>query len=41
MIVDVGMNYVEGRLQGDVDFDEVKEKASYITQVPGGIWTDD
>jgi methylenetetrahydrofolate dehydrogenase (NADP+)/methenyltetrahydrofolate cyclohydrolase len=37
VVVDVGMNYIGGKLQGDVDFDRVKEKASYITQVPGGI----
>lgn len=37
VVVDVGMNYVEGKLQGDVDFDRVKEKASYITPVPGGV----
>jgi len=37
VIVDVGMNYIGGKLQGDVDFDRVKDKASYITQVPGGI----
>ena len=27
----------DGRLVGDVDFDAVKEKASYITPVPGGV----
>jgi methylenetetrahydrofolate dehydrogenase (NADP+)/methenyltetrahydrofolate cyclohydrolase len=37
VVVDVGMSYIGGKLQGDVDFDRVKEKASYITQVPGGI----
>jgi methylenetetrahydrofolate dehydrogenase (NADP+)/methenyltetrahydrofolate cyclohydrolase len=37
VVVDVGMNYIGGKLQGDVDFDRVKNKASYITQVPGGI----
>lgn len=37
VVVDVGMNYIGGKLQGDVDFDRVKEKAAYITQVPGGI----
>jgi methylenetetrahydrofolate dehydrogenase (NADP+)/methenyltetrahydrofolate cyclohydrolase len=37
VVVDVGMNYIGGKLRGDVDFDPVKEKASYITQVPGGI----
>ena len=37
IVVDVGMNYVGGKLQGDVDFESVKEKASYITPVPGGV----
>lgn len=36
-VIDVAMNRVEGRLVGDVDFDKVKEKASYITPVPGGV----
>ncbi|WP_062048205.1 bifunctional methylenetetrahydrofolate dehydrogenase/methenyltetrahydrofolate cyclohydrolase FolD [Bacillus sp. JCM 19034] len=37
VVVDVGINRVDGKLCGDVDFDEVKEKASYITPVPGGV----
>lgn len=37
VVVDVGMNHVDGKLVGDVDFDSVKEKASYITPVPGGV----
>jgi len=36
-VVDVGINRVEGRLVGDVDFESVKNVASYITPVPGGI----
>lgn len=37
VIVDVGINRDEnGKLCGDVDFENVKEKASYITPVPGG-----
>lgn len=37
-VIDVGMNRDEsGKLCGDVDFNEVKEKASYITPVPGGV----
>ncbi|XP_073511401.1 bifunctional methylenetetrahydrofolate dehydrogenase/cyclohydrolase 2, mitochondrial isoform X2 [Phyllobates terribilis] len=42
-IIDVGINYIEdpvtGKtiLVGDVDFEEVKEKAGYITPVPGGV----
>ena len=38
VVVDVGINRREdGSLVGDVDFDAVKEKASYITPVPGGV----
>ncbi len=38
VVLDVGMNRQEnGKLCGDVDFDAVCEKASYITPVPGGV----
>ena len=38
VVIDVGINRLpDGRLVGDVDFDAVKEKASYITPVPGGV----
>ena len=37
VIVDVGINRVDGKLYGDVDFEECKEKASFITPVPGGV----
>ncbi len=37
VVVDVGMNRDEGKLYGDVDFDSVCEKASFITPVPGGV----
>lgn len=38
VVIDVGMNRDEnGKLCGDVDFENVKEKASYITPVPGGV----
>ena len=37
VVIDVGMNRADGKLCGDVDFDAVKEKASYITPVPGGV----
>ena len=38
VVIDVGMNRDEmGKLCGDVDFDAVKEKASAITPVPGGV----
>jgi methylenetetrahydrofolate dehydrogenase (NADP+)/methenyltetrahydrofolate cyclohydrolase len=36
-VIDVGMNRVEGRICGDVDFDEVREVAGVITPVPGGV----
>lgn len=38
VVIDVGMNRDEdGKLHGDVDFDEVKDVASLITPVPGGV----
>ncbi|MDP9015697.1 MAG: bifunctional 5,10-methylenetetrahydrofolate dehydrogenase/5,10-methenyltetrahydrofolate cyclohydrolase [Thermoproteota archaeon] len=37
IIIDIGTSRVNGKLLGDVDFDDVKEKASYITPVPGGV----
>jgi methylenetetrahydrofolate dehydrogenase (NADP+)/methenyltetrahydrofolate cyclohydrolase len=37
VVIDVGINRVEGRLVGDVKFDEVASKASFITPVPGGV----
>ncbi len=38
VVVDVGINRMpDGKLAGDVDFDSAKEKASYITPVPGGV----
>ena len=38
VVVDVGINRdAEGRLVGDVDFDSVKDVASHITPVPGGV----
>ena len=38
VVIDVGINRMpDGRLVGDVDFDAVREKASYITPVPGGV----
>ncbi|MBR4072604.1 MAG: bifunctional methylenetetrahydrofolate dehydrogenase/methenyltetrahydrofolate cyclohydrolase FolD [Clostridia bacterium] len=37
VVIDVGMNRDNGVLCGDVDFDTVKEKASAITPVPGGV----
>ena len=37
VVVDVGINRVEGKVCGDVDFENVKDVASYITPVPGGV----
>lgn len=38
VVIDVGMNRnAEGKLCGDVDFDKVKDKCSFITPVPGGV----
>ena len=37
VIVDVGINRYRGKLTGDVDFENVREKASWITPVPGGV----
>ena len=36
-VIDVGINRKDGRLCGDVCFDEVNEKAAYLTPVPGGV----
>ena len=37
VVVDVGINYVNGKLVGDVDYESVKDKAFAITPVPGGV----
>lgn len=38
VVIDVGINRLDnGKITGDVDFESVKEKASYITPVPGGV----
>ena len=37
VVIDVGTTKVDGKLKGDVLFDEAKEKAGYITPVPGGV----
>ena len=38
IVIDVGINRGEdGKITGDVDFEEVEKKASYITPVPGGV----
>ena len=38
VVIDVGINVKEeGKLVGDVDFENVENKVSYITPVPGGV----
>lgn len=37
IIIDVGINRVDGKLCGDVDYDNIHSKTSYITPVPGGV----
>ena len=37
VVIDVGINEVDGKVVGDVEFDLVKEKASIISPVPGGV----
>lgn len=36
-VIDVGINRVDGKLVGDVDFEHVAPKAAFITPVPGGV----
>lgn len=36
-VIDVGINRVNGKILGDVDFENVRRKAAYITPVPGGV----
>ena len=36
-VIDVGMNYVDGKAVGDVDFQSVQGIADFITPVPGGV----
>jgi methylenetetrahydrofolate dehydrogenase (NADP+)/methenyltetrahydrofolate cyclohydrolase len=37
IVIDVGINRVEGKIVGDVEFEAAKERASFITPVPGGV----
>lgn len=37
VVIDVGINYETGKISGDVDFDNVVNKASLITKTPGGV----
>ena len=37
IVIDVGTNSVEGKITGDVEFEKVIDKASFVTPVPGGV----
>jgi methylenetetrahydrofolate dehydrogenase (NADP+)/methenyltetrahydrofolate cyclohydrolase len=37
VVIDVGISRLNGQICGDVDFDSVRTKASWITPVPGGV----
>lgn len=37
IVIDVGTTMVDGKVKGDVDFEEVIKKAAYVTPVPGGV----
>jgi len=37
VLIDAGINVHEGKIYGDADFESIKDKASYITPVPGGV----
>ena len=37
VVIDVGINKVNGKVVGDVDYENVKEVAGFITPVPGGV----
>ncbi len=36
-IIDVGISRINGKIYGDVDFEDVKDKVNAITPVPGGV----
>ena len=39
ILIDVGINVEDGKVVGDIDYEDVKEKAAMCTPVPGGIGT--
>ena len=39
VIIDVGINVVDGKLVGDIDYEAAMKKAAYATPVPGGVGT--
>jgi methylenetetrahydrofolate dehydrogenase (NADP+)/methenyltetrahydrofolate cyclohydrolase len=39
ILLDVGINFENGKIVGDIDFEDIQDKASMCTPVPGGIGT--
>ena len=37
IVIDVGINKVENKIVGDVNFEEIKDKVKAVTPVPGGV----
>lgn len=37
IVIDVGINRIDGKLVGDVDYEKAKQRAAFITPVPGGV----
>ena len=37
IVIDVGINVVDGKVVGDVEFEAAKQRAAFITPVPGGV----
>ena len=37
VVLDAGINPINGKVVGDIDFDSVKDVASFLTPVPGGL----
>jgi len=37
VIIDIGITMIDDKVRGDVDYEDIKQKASFITPVPGGI----
>ncbi|MGY4676056.1 bifunctional methylenetetrahydrofolate dehydrogenase/methenyltetrahydrofolate cyclohydrolase FolD [Ursidibacter arcticus] len=37
IVIDVGINRIDGKLVGDIEFEQASQRASYITPVPGGV----
>ncbi len=39
VVLDAGINPIDGKVVGDIDFENVKDVASFLTPVPGGLGT--